>query len=88
MGRYMNSKVKATATLERLDKQAVTLERLDVLAQKGLRLSQAGVSYAAIAARRNDANANAEEGVHYDFNDALELLYNETFGATTMGGGR
>ncbi len=88
MGRYMNAKVKATATLERLDRQAVTLERLDILAQKGLRLSQAGVTYAAIAARRNDANANAEDGVHYDFNDALELLYDETFGAATMEGRR
>jgi hypothetical protein len=75
---------KATATLERLDKQAVSLERLDILAQKGLRLSQAGVTYAAIAARRTDANANAEDGVRYDFNDALELLYDETFGAATM----
>ena len=88
MGRYMNAKAKASVTLERLDKQAVTLERLDVLTHKGLRLSQVGVTYAAIAARRNDANANAEEGVRYDFNDALELLYDETFGAPTIGGGR
>jgi hypothetical protein len=88
MGRHVVAKAKATATLERLDRQAVTLERLDVLAHKGLRLSQAGVTYAAIAARRNDANANAQEGVHYDFNDALELLYGETFGAATVGGER
>jgi hypothetical protein len=83
MGKRANA--KATATLERLDRQSVSLERLNILAQKGLRLSQAGVTYAAIAARRNDANANAEEGVHCDFNDALELPYDETFGAATMG---
>jgi hypothetical protein len=88
MSRYMNAKVKATATLERLDRQAVTLERLDVLARKGLRLSQTGVTYADIAARRNAANANAEDGVNYDLNDALELLYDETFGAAAMGGER
>ena len=87
MGRYLNAKA-ATATLERLDRQAVTLARLDVLARKGLRLSQAGVTYGDIAARQNDANANAEGGVHYDFNDALELLYDETFGAATVGGER
>jgi hypothetical protein len=75
---------KANATLERLDKQAVTLERLDVLAQKGARLSEAGVAYDAIAARRDSANAFAENGVQYDFNDALELLYDETFGAPTV----
>jgi hypothetical protein len=86
MGKRANA--KATATLERLDRQSVSLERLNILAQKGLRLSQAGVTYAAIAARRNDANANAEDGVHYDFNDALELLYDETFGAATMEGQR
>jgi hypothetical protein len=84
MGKHANAKAKATATLERLDRQAVSLERLDMLAQKGLRLSQAGVTYAAVAERRNDANAHAEEGVRYDFNDALELLYDETFGAATM----
>jgi hypothetical protein len=84
MGKRANA--KATATLERLDRQSVSLERLNILAQKGLRLSQAGVTYAAIAARRNDANA--EDGVHYDFNDALELLYDETFGAATMEGQR
>jgi hypothetical protein len=83
MGRHANAKAKAAATLERLDRQAVTLERIDVLAQKGLRLSQAGVNYAAIAARRNDANSHAENGVQFDFNDALELLYDETFGGAT-----
>jgi hypothetical protein len=82
VARHANA--KATATLERLGRQAVTLERLDILAQKGARLSEAGVTYAAIAARRNDANAHAPEGVQYDFNDALELLYDETFGAPTM----
>jgi uncharacterized cupredoxin-like copper-binding protein len=88
MGRYLNAKARATATLQRLEQQAVTLERLDVLAHMGLRLSQAGVTYADITARRNEANANAGEGVHFDLNDALELLYDETFGAATMGGGR
>ena len=75
---------KATAALERLEKQAVTLERLDILVQKGRRLSAAGVTYASIAARRVEANAQAGEGVQYDFNDALELLYDETFGAQTL----
>jgi hypothetical protein len=77
-------KAKANVALERLEKQAVTLERLDVLAQKGIRLSAAGVTYSMIAARRNEANAQAGEGVQYDFNDALEMLFDETFGAPTM----
>jgi hypothetical protein len=77
-------KAKATAALERLEKQAVTLERLDILVQKGLRLSAAGVTYSAIAARRIEANAQADEGVQYDLNDALELLYDETFSTPTM----
>ena len=71
---------RATATLERLDRQAVTLERLEILAQKARRLADAGVTYSAIATRRNEVNAHAGEGVHHDFNDALELLYDETFG--------
>jgi len=79
MRRRANARA-ATATLERLDQQAVTLERLDVLAHKARRLFEAGVTYSTIAARRNEANAHAAEGVHYDFNDALELLYTEMFG--------
>ena len=78
------SKVKATATLERLGKQAVTLARMDVLAQKGLRLSEAGVTYNAISARRDEINALADDGVQFDFNDALQLLYDETFGSSTL----
>jgi hypothetical protein len=75
---------KATAALERLDRQAVTLERLDVLAQKGARLSEAGITYTAIQARRDEMNALADDGVHHDFNDALQLLYDETFGSSTL----
>jgi hypothetical protein len=75
---------KATAALERLDRQAVTLERLDVLAQKGVRLSEAGITYTDIQARRNEINALADEGVQYDFNDALQLLYDETFASSTL----
>jgi len=67
-----------------LSRQAVTLERLDILAQKGLRLSDAGVTYGDIAARRNEVNAHADEGVQFDFNDALELVYDETFSAPSM----
>lgn len=75
---------KATAALERLDRQAVTLERLDVLAQKGVRLSEAGITYTDIQARRNEINALADDGVQYDFNDALQLLYDETFASSTL----
>lgn len=75
---------KATAALERLDRQAVTLERLGVLAQKGVRLSEAGITYTDIQARRNEINALADEGVQYDFNDALQLLYDETFASSTL----
>ena len=75
---------KARATIDRLDRQAVSLERLDVLAEKARRLSDAGITYSAIAARRNEFNKLADEGVLCDFNDALELLYDETFGALAM----
>jgi hypothetical protein len=78
MGRQVIA--RASATLERLDKQAVTLERLEILEQKARRLADAGVTYNAIAARRNESNVHAGEGIHHDFNDALELLYDETFG--------
>ena len=75
---------KATAALERLDRQAVSLERLDVLAEKTRRLFEAGVTYTEILARRNEVNALADDGVQHDFNDALQLLYDETFGAPTL----
>jgi hypothetical protein len=75
---------KATAALERLGRQSVSLQRLDVLTQKGLRLLEAGVSYSAILAKRDEVNAIADEGVRYDFNDALQLVYDETFGAETL----
>lgn len=78
MGRRANA--QATAMLERLDRQAVTLERLDVLAQKGVRLFEAGITYSAILAIRNEINALADDDVQYDLNDALQLLYEETFG--------
>ena len=71
---------KATAALERLGRQSVSLQRLDVLTQKGLRLLEAGVTYSAILAKRDEVNAIADEGVRYDFNDALQLIYDETFG--------
>ena len=71
---------KAAAALERLDRQSVTLERLDVLAEKTRRLFEAGITYTEILARRNEVNALADDGVQYDFNDALQLLYDETFG--------
>ena len=51
---------KAAAALERLDRQAVTLERLDVLAEKTRRLFEAGITYTEILARRNEVNALAE----------------------------
>ena len=35
-------------------------------------------------ARRNEFNKLADERVLCDFNDALELLYDEAFGALTM----
>lgn len=70
---------KAAVTLELLDRQAVTLERLDALAQKGLRLFEAGVTYRTILAKRDQINAQADEGVQYDFNDALQQQYDETF---------
>jgi len=75
---------KARVALERLDRQAVSLERLDVLAEKARRLSDAGITYTAIAARRNEFNELSDEGALCDFNDALELLYDETFGALAM----
>ena len=75
---------KARATIDRLDRQAVSLERLDVLAEKARRLSEAGITYSAIAARRNEFNKLSDEGALCDFNDALELLYDETFGAVAM----
>jgi hypothetical protein len=71
---------KATAVLERLDRQAVTLERLDALALQASRLSEAGVSFDAISARRDELNALADDGVRFDFNDALRLIYEEMFG--------
>ena len=75
---------KATAALERLGRQSVSLQRLDVLTQKGLRLLEAGVTYSAILAKRDEVNAIADEGVRYDFNDALQLIYDETFGPETL----
>ena len=74
---------KARSTLDRMDRQAVSLERLDVLADKARRLSEAGITYSAIAARRNAFNERSDEGALCDFNDALELLYDEAFGAST-----
>jgi hypothetical protein len=74
---------KATAALERLDRQAVTLERLDVLAKKGIRLFETGITYTAIQSRRDEMNALTDGSVLYDFNDALQLLYDETFGSST-----
>ena len=71
---------KATAALERLGRQSVSLQRLEVLTQKGLRLLEAGVTYSAILAKRDEVNAIADEVVRYDFNDALQLVYDETFG--------
>lgn len=82
MDRQRNAKV--TATLDRLDRQAVTLERLDILAQKGRRLFEAGVTYSTVLAKRNQINAQADEGVQYDFNDALQQLYDETFGTSVL----
>jgi len=79
---------KATAALERLDRQSVTLERLDVLAEKTRRLFEAGITYTEILARRNEVNALADDGVQYDFNDALQLLYDETFGGPARKGER
>jgi len=75
---------KARATIDRLDRQAVSLERLDALAEKARRLSEAGITYSAIAARRNEFNKLSDEGALCDFNDALELLYDETFGAMAI----
>ena len=60
------------------------LDRLEVLAEKARRLSEAGITYSAIAARRNEFNELADEGVLCDFNDALELLYDEAFGALAI----
>ena len=73
---------KATATLERLQGQAVTLERLAVLELQTVRLAEAGCSYGAILARRDELNELDEDGVEYDFNDALRLLYDELLGTT------
>jgi hypothetical protein len=74
----------AKVSLERLDRQAVTVERLAVVEQKTVRLAQAGVSYDAILARRDEMNALTDDGVQYDFNDAILLLYDETFGSSTQ----
>lgn len=71
---------KATATLERLEQQAVTLDRLDVLAQQASRLAEAGITYEGISAKRDALNAAADDGTRFDFNDAVELLYDEMFG--------
>jgi hypothetical protein len=73
---------KATVVLERLDRQAVTLERLAVIEQQTVRLVEAGISYDVILASRDEMNAFADDGVQYDFNDALLLLYDEMFGTT------
>jgi hypothetical protein len=75
---------KATAVLERLERQAVSLDRLDVIAQEGSRLLDAGITYDAIEAKRHAMNSAATDGVQYDFNDALRLLYAETFGSPTV----
>ena len=75
---------KATEALGRLDRQAVSLERLDVLARKGARLAEAGITFADIAAKQAEINALADDGVQYDFNDALNLLYDESFGPSTL----
>ena len=70
--------------LERLDRQAVTLERLVVLEQQTVRLVEAGISYDAILASRDEMNALADDVVPYDFNDALLLLHDEMFGTTAQ----
>ena len=69
--------------LECLDRQAVTLDRLVVLEQQTVRLVEAGISYDAILARRDEMNALAD-GVLYDFNDAVRLLHDERFGTTAQ----
>ena len=73
---------KATVALESLDRQAVTLERLAVLEQQTARLVDAGFTYEAILARRDEMNALADDDVSYDINDAILLLHDETFGST------
>jgi hypothetical protein len=70
---------EAAAVMERLERQSVTLERLDVLTEKAARLLAAGVTHDDIVARRDQINSLAGEGVQYDFNDALLILYDETF---------
>ena len=71
---------KAIAVLDRLERQSVTLERLDLLRERAERLLAAGVTHSDIVARRDQINQLAGDGTQYDFNDALVLLFNETFG--------
>jgi hypothetical protein len=74
---------RAAAVLEQLDRQSVTLERLETLTEKAERLLAAGVTHDDIVARRDQINALAGGGVQYDFNDALLLLFDETFAPGT-----
>jgi hypothetical protein len=78
---------KSAAVLERLERQAITLERLEALRLKASRLVEAGISFDAIIARRDQLNAGADDGAQYDFNDALLVLYDETFGSSMRGEG-
>jgi hypothetical protein len=79
---------KARATLERLDQQAVTLDRLDTLMDRCVRLSERGITWEQIVTRRDQINAVADDGVYHDVNDALQTLYVEAFGPTTDEEGR
>ena len=74
---------KAKAALERLDQQSVTLDRLDVLMDRCVRLSERGITYEQILARRDQLNAVAGGDVQDDFNDALQSLFVELFGPPT-----
>lgn len=57
----------------------ITRQRFEVLLEKSMRLAEAGVTWSAIEAKQRALNSEADEGVEYDFNEALELLHAETF---------
>lgn len=74
---------RAAAVLEQLDRQVITLDRMELLADRTRELLAAGLTHADIETRRDQMNALVGDGVRYDFNDALLVLYDETFASPT-----
>lgn len=62
--------------------------RTNLLIEKSYRLADAGVTWDQIETRRHEVNAAAravdENAVELDFNQALEVVYRETFTSVTV----